>query len=350
MVIKYSVDFQRYSLLKILNHTGCFKRVGKKDFKLISFLRQNRSFWLSVDPLADITVYPYSYVWNDPVNFADPTGMMGERKGGNDRCEPPSKRSFVRRVWDWLFKHKSQGNIAVGPVESVPTFSPAPDERMPSTIGSAIQDYRDSGPTPIYGAMGVSILTKGITDGALDFGNFLRNSFFNKSDYSGLGPRMTKWDGNTMGGEESQNAKFNAILFADGLMTAGVGLTTQTTTSVYRVQRTGQFLELDDANNVIYNSMNGKPKTIYMFVGDETSALNYAKNKPGSTITKFEINSKYANKILEIKHPQELGLKSISASDANVVGGYNRIGVHSNKIKGFLKWQKPGSGKIIKPK
>jgi hypothetical protein len=149
--------------------------------------------------------------------------MMGERKGGNDPCDPPGKRSFVRKVWDWLFKHKSQGNIAVGPVESIPTFSQAPDERMPSTIGGAIQDYRDSGPTPIYGAMGVSILTKGITDGALDFGNFLRNSFLNKSDYSGLGPRMTKWDGNTMGGEESQNAKFNAILFADGLMTAGVG-------------------------------------------------------------------------------------------------------------------------------
>jgi hypothetical protein len=37
---------------------------------------------LSVDPLADITVSPYAYVWNDPVNFADPTGLMGERVGG----------------------------------------------------------------------------------------------------------------------------------------------------------------------------------------------------------------------------------------------------------------------------
>ncbi|HBV14810.1 RHS repeat-associated core domain-containing protein [Chryseobacterium carnipullorum] len=181
-----------------------------------------RSFWLSVDPLAEITGSPYAYVWNDPVNFADPTGMMGERVGGSDPCDPPRKRSFVRRAFDWLFGRKSHGNITVGAIENIPTFSPAPDDRIPSTIGGAIQDYRDSGPTPIYGAMGVSILTKGITDGALDFGNFLRNSFFNKSDYSGLGPRMTKWDGNTMGGEESQNAKFNAILFADGLMTAGV--------------------------------------------------------------------------------------------------------------------------------
>ena len=148
---------------------------------------------------------------------------MGERVGGVDPCDPPGKRSFVRRAYDWLFGRKSHGNVTVGAIENIPTFSPAPDDRIPSTIGGAIQDYRDSGPTPIYGAMGVSILTKGITDGALDFGNFLRNSFFNKSDYSGLGPRMTKWDGNTMGGEESQNAKFNAVLFADGLMTAGVG-------------------------------------------------------------------------------------------------------------------------------
>ncbi|AZB28462.1 RHS repeat-associated core domain-containing protein [Chryseobacterium balustinum] len=44
-----------------------------------------RSFWLSVDPLAEITMSPYAYVWNDPVNFADPTGMMGERVGVTGR-------------------------------------------------------------------------------------------------------------------------------------------------------------------------------------------------------------------------------------------------------------------------
>ena len=59
--------------------------------------------WLSVDPLAEITVSPYAYVWNDPVNFADPTGLMGERKGGTDPCDPPARRSFVRRAWDYLF-------------------------------------------------------------------------------------------------------------------------------------------------------------------------------------------------------------------------------------------------------
>ncbi len=41
-----------------------------------------RSLWLSVDPLEEITNSPYAYVWNDPVNFAGPTGLIGERVGG----------------------------------------------------------------------------------------------------------------------------------------------------------------------------------------------------------------------------------------------------------------------------
>lgn len=40
-----------------------------------------RSFWLSVDPLVEITMSPYAYTWNDPVNYTDPTGMIGERIG-----------------------------------------------------------------------------------------------------------------------------------------------------------------------------------------------------------------------------------------------------------------------------
>ena len=86
-----------------------------------------RSFWLSVDPLAEITMSPYAYVWNDPVNFADPTGMMGERVGGNDPCDPPAKRSFVRKTWDWLsglFGGKSQNRIIAG----MPTGSVEPDQ------------------------------------------------------------------------------------------------------------------------------------------------------------------------------------------------------------------------------
>ncbi len=40
-----------------------------------------RSFWLSVDSLEEITNSPYAYVWNDPVKFTDPSGLMGEREG-----------------------------------------------------------------------------------------------------------------------------------------------------------------------------------------------------------------------------------------------------------------------------
>lgn len=67
-----------------------------------------------------------------------------------------------------------------------------------------------------------------------------------------------------------------------------------------------------------------------MLVGDKAGALRYAANKPGITITAFDINSNYASTILRLKHSQSLGLKSISTSDAHVLGGYNRIGVHSN--------------------
>jgi RHS repeat-associated protein len=120
-------------------------------------------------------------------------------------------------------------------------------------------------------------------------------------------------------------------------------------TTVFRVQRSGQFLELDAGSNVTFNVNGGYGKTVYMFVGDEAGALRYAAGKPGSTITAFEINSAYANKILQIRHPQSAGLKSISASDYHVPGGQYRIGVHENKINGFLKWQVPGSGRIIIP-
>lgn len=108
-------------------------------------------------------------------------------------------------------------------------------------------------------------------------------------------------------------------------------------------------MELDEASNVFFNPNDGLKNTVYMFIGDQDSALRYVAKKPDSKIKAFEINSKYANTISRLKHPQSKGLKSISASDAHVIGDYYRIGVHSNKIKGFLKWQVPDSGRIIKP-
>ncbi|WPO81910.1 RHS repeat-associated core domain-containing protein [Chryseobacterium sp. JJR-5R] len=182
-----------------------------------------RSFWLSVDPLVEITMSPYAYTWNDPVNYADPTGMIGERIGD------PGGPNIFKRVYDWIFGHKPKNGVTVGTITSsrepdLPTFSQAPDHRMPGTVGGAIQDYRDSGPTPGYGtSVGLNMIGKEVSNQILDFGNFIRNSFGGGMDYSGLGPRMTKWDGNTMSATESLNAKFNAVMFADGLMTAGMG-------------------------------------------------------------------------------------------------------------------------------
>lgn len=86
-----------------------------------------------------------------------------------------------------------------------------------------------------------------------------------------------------------------------------------------------------------------------MFIGDEVGALRYAARKPGGLITAFDIDARYADLVLTYKHPQSLGIKGISASDAYSIGGYFRVGVHESKMRGFLKWQIPGSGRIITP-
>ena len=138
--------------------------------------------------MSEITNSPYAYVWNDPVNFADPTGLMGERVGGNDPSDPPAKRSFLRRAIDWLFGRKSNNRVSVGPATQcrepdLPTFSQAPDDRRRTTAGGWIQRYRDYEPSSTD--LGGQVI-KPLFNGALDFGNFIRNSVFDKSDYSGL--------------------------------------------------------------------------------------------------------------------------------------------------------------------
>ncbi|MCX8534664.1 hypothetical protein OEA66_20130 [Chryseobacterium sp. KC 927] len=129
---------------------------------------------------------------------------MGERVGGNG-AEGPRKPN-PNKIYG------PKGGVLIEEViikgikkSNIPTFSQAPDKRIPTTMGAALQDYRDSSPMAGYGtSMGMNIVGKGIMDQLLDFGNFLRNSFGNKSDYSGLGPRMTKWDGNTMSATETR--------------------------------------------------------------------------------------------------------------------------------------------------
>lgn len=48
---------------------------------------------------------PYAYTWNDPVNYTDPTGMMGERIG-----EPGGKNADS--FWHIIFglKHVEMQN------------------------------------------------------------------------------------------------------------------------------------------------------------------------------------------------------------------------------------------------
>jgi RHS repeat-associated protein len=72
-----------------------------------------RSFWISVDPLAEITQSPYTYVWNDPVNFADPSGMLGERVGGEVNGDP-KKRSWLRKAIDWILGRKNRVVVTPG--------------------------------------------------------------------------------------------------------------------------------------------------------------------------------------------------------------------------------------------
>jgi YD repeat-containing protein len=58
--------------------------------------------WSAVDPLADKTHDPYGYVWNNPIRFIDPKGMMGE-----DWYEGPNKElvwfngSGEREGYEW---------------------------------------------------------------------------------------------------------------------------------------------------------------------------------------------------------------------------------------------------------
>lgn len=61
-------------------------------------------------------------------------------------------------------------------------------------------------------------MLKGTIDGILDVANFARNYIGGNLDRSGFGPRMTKWDGNTMSATESEDAKGNAVATTGGFL------------------------------------------------------------------------------------------------------------------------------------
>ncbi|WP_261511578.1 DUF6443 domain-containing protein [Chryseobacterium paludis] len=116
---------------------------------------------------------------------------------------------------------KSSLNFSPSQLANAPTMQPMPE--ISASVGSAVQSIRNSSPMKGYGtSRGLNILAKGIQDQLLDAGNFVRNQLFDKRDYSGLGPRMTGWDGTPMGAEESMDASFNAILFFGSFTTGGL--------------------------------------------------------------------------------------------------------------------------------
>jgi hypothetical protein len=169
--------------------------------------------------------------------------------------------------------------------------------------------------------------------------------------WEGVSSGLSNWWGDlNAGGNRSRDAMLGTWQFSTDIARASAFSLGTGKTGVFRVQGRGQYLLADEAGNLVYNSINGKPKTIYMFMGRYADALAYSAKKPGSTITTFTINSRYANTILRLKHLQAMGLKSISASDAHIPRGYFRIAVHSNKIQGFLNWTYSGSARILKPK
>jgi RHS repeat-associated protein len=51
------------------------------------------SMWLSLDPLAEVTMQSYSAFNNNPIRYNDPTGMIAEEGD-------PNKKNWVGRQWD----------------------------------------------------------------------------------------------------------------------------------------------------------------------------------------------------------------------------------------------------------
>ncbi len=204
---------------------------------------------------------PYAYTWNDPVNYTDPTGMMGERIGepGGPNTNKVydggvieeivlkgKKLNWLQRVGRFLGLGNSPSRNATA--GTIPTMSQAPSGRTHNTLGQWTQAYRDYQPssTDMFGQV-----MKPIIDGGLDAANLLRNvnPISDKRDYNGLATRMTKWDGNTMGAQEGQNSSFNGIMFMGSFMVGGL----KSSSGEITISRgTNNFLENEIANETGY--------------------------------------------------------------------------------------------------
>jgi len=64
------------------------------------------SLWLSVDPLAEQTMTPYQYTYQNPVRLIDPTGMAGEESDGWGK----KTREDGKSTWEYSHHHITKDN------------------------------------------------------------------------------------------------------------------------------------------------------------------------------------------------------------------------------------------------
>ena len=75
------------------------------------------SLWLSVDPLAEITMTPYQYTSQNPINYIDPTGMSGENPDASTAGCPPGVECL-----DEIVITKSLSNNSNPPIQDYNWF------------------------------------------------------------------------------------------------------------------------------------------------------------------------------------------------------------------------------------